>query len=408
MPPRMCRAVDVFDVVYLVLTLLPPSGALRQVYRLGSSCRPLTLSRARRVNRLWADASDHVISMQFNPSRVFSPFFRSIPGFRALMACYNVIASGSRILALFDTDTAPFVTHSTGLDLLVEQCDAPYLNRYLHHEGYVVVADSSCNPCVLASTPYSRAPQVENFPYRSLFELHRRFVLRVTRWFNGTHVIDVICTAWTPVMAVFHFATTADMNFMSWDKVFCLFPALTVIHKIAAVPGARYNSALNVVAKREARGFSVQVWHESSSAVIVDSLQQRCRWLGDSMSWSIALDDDGMPDGYGGDRQWQANGLQISHAWASGPYLRDQSPQLIVRLAVSPLEHASLSTHTYAVPPFIVSKFETLVRRYIFHGELDVVPYALPRLLAWYQDGDSDSDGRSESSDSSTEDDSSW
>ncbi|KIO09006.1 hypothetical protein M404DRAFT_51775, partial [Pisolithus tinctorius Marx 270] len=125
------------------------------------------------------------------------------------------------------------------LDIYVPLWQMCYLSMRLECEGYNVIRET----CIEAS-PYNTTT-----------------IHSILTFSNGTHYIDVIVSKTSTALSpLFQFHSTAVMNFISTDTIFCAYPNLTFVHHVLINPHPIYYGTLSfktmaALQKYASRGF---------------------------------------------------------------------------------------------------------------------------------------------------------
>ncbi|KAI6100726.1 hypothetical protein EDD16DRAFT_1496369 [Pisolithus croceorrhizus] len=135
-----------------------------------------------------------------------------------LCTCDAVISGSTTLHILLPKQGTPWAPMD--LDLYVLQMTSVLLMSHLMEEGYAIVTKG----------------ESEDMPYTPMHEEH------VEQLTNGKHSIDVVVsgTASAP-SPIFHFHSTAVMNFISADTIFCTYPRLTLQQLSLMNAGALYD-----------------------------------------------------------------------------------------------------------------------------------------------------------------------
>ncbi|KAI6153940.1 hypothetical protein BKA82DRAFT_23163 [Pisolithus tinctorius] len=134
------------------------------------------------------------------------PFFDNVGTLMGLLRSCDAVVSGSCVLHLMlPANETPWV--STDLDIYVSSCQLTYLSVLLEREGYVVM-----HQCSVEAGPYGSSS-----------------ICSVVSFSNMHRSIDVIVSSTVAAVSpIFEFHSTAVMNFITADNIFCAYPMLTL------------------------------------------------------------------------------------------------------------------------------------------------------------------------------------
>ncbi|KAI6148715.1 hypothetical protein BKA82DRAFT_118014, partial [Pisolithus tinctorius] len=133
-------------------------------------------------------------------------FFRDVATLKSILHSCDAVVSGSCALHVLlpanETSWLP-----SDLDLYVSYRHLACLSVLLEHKGYAIVCQRT----------------VDAGPYGSS-SIHA-----VVSFANGCHSIDVIVSSTVAAVSpIFEFHSTAMMNFISADHIYCAYPSLTL------------------------------------------------------------------------------------------------------------------------------------------------------------------------------------
>ena len=175
--------------------------------------------------------------LQQRLKNIVKPFFdKPEPFMEMLRTCKTVISGSTALHYLLGTST-PW--SPTDLDLYTPHSHMHQLITLMNNQGYHVVHQGRINNSLYM---YSKISTVVSLS-------------------NGDRDIDVIvCKMFASLPPVFQFHSTAVMNFISPDRIFCAYPALTfrglsMINPGPLYMGRRGRNTFNALQKYEDRGF---------------------------------------------------------------------------------------------------------------------------------------------------------
>lgn len=93
---------------------------------------PQDLYALRATSHAGQDVVEEYLERRFNITRTLSPYFDSVPNFRAIQARTATLVSGSTALQFMDRTTYP----NSDLDLYLFRRHVPLVIAFLEHEGY--------------------------------------------------------------------------------------------------------------------------------------------------------------------------------------------------------------------------------------------------------------------------------
>ncbi|KAI5996541.1 hypothetical protein F5J12DRAFT_725564 [Pisolithus orientalis] len=124
-----------------------------------------------------------------------------------LCSCDTVISSSSALHLLLPTSYTTW--NPTDLDIYVLLHTFHYLTWLLNNHGYSSMSKGAVNHSTYS---YWKIASVYTFS-------------------DGVHMMDiVICKTSAAFSPLFQFHSTALMNFVSHDQIFCTYPSLTLHH----------------------------------------------------------------------------------------------------------------------------------------------------------------------------------
>ncbi|KZV93094.1 hypothetical protein EXIGLDRAFT_717624 [Exidia glandulosa HHB12029] len=238
-------------------------------------CGPGTLCRVAKTCNGAHQAVDNYLTHTLNATRLFARFFglQDALEFRRLQAQLEFIVSGSQALQLLGRTVYP----KSDLDIYVFPLDAERLGHWLIAHGYQYLRWNAVGvqhedfDAALAAMP----PLVETATRTEILHHEKYGIPNVRDAFNfkkrgpGSDLsvpleddhhalqVQIIVADITPVQVVLGFHATMVMNFITWNRVFSLYPAGTFEHRRALVTYDKDRHFDLAMIKYAARGFRI-------------------------------------------------------------------------------------------------------------------------------------------------------
>ncbi|KIN94264.1 hypothetical protein M404DRAFT_168767 [Pisolithus tinctorius Marx 270] len=171
---------------------------------------------------------------------ICTPFFRTTEHLKSILSACDTVVSGSAALRMVLPSNA-CNWHSSDLDIYVPLHNHTQLYNLLRKHDYIIVRNGR--------------PYVENYSPSTIYT--------VTTFTNGKKKIDVIVSRSASALSpIFHFHSTAVMNFFSADSLFCTYPSLTLRHRsminTASLRQRTFSpSSMQALLKYKLRGFRI-------------------------------------------------------------------------------------------------------------------------------------------------------
>ncbi|EJD34434.1 hypothetical protein AURDEDRAFT_131177 [Auricularia subglabra TFB-10046 SS5] len=371
--PVPARAMCIFDIACEVNSHL----SLTQTWR------------TRAINRTWFEVGEHRVRVAFNRQRFLSQYFHDATECLGLMASRDVALTGLPVLDLFDerrTLRGPLPC----LTLLVEAPMGPDVERYVRANDYVPVGKYAAHldDAILFGTPH--AAETTFHAMLSLHPVHVRHVGHFVRYApcpSDARVLEVIWTSYTPALTITSFDNTLKMMFMTWDRVFCLFPAETFLERRGLVVRSTSGREYESFRAWAERGYHEIVWNAVGGTPNMRTVQ---RHVGDRFTWAIRLRSE-YPGVTRSRYPWCLNGFSVERFQSSTPLERGAHGSLVlVRVNACVLTHDSLRSWSYsATLPFRAIFFEYVRSRRNTAAVVDVL-----KSIAGFHTGRGDVYGR--------------
>ncbi|KZV93091.1 hypothetical protein EXIGLDRAFT_674411 [Exidia glandulosa HHB12029] len=310
------------DAGLKILTSPPVFDALYEF------CGPGTLCRVAKTCNGAHQAVDNYLTHTLSATTQLARFFgQDALEFRRLQAELQFIISGSQALQLLERTVYP----KSDLDIYVFPLDAEVLGRWILARGYEFthwhgngIPDHTVAGLAFAAALAGMPDLIDtdiphNPPARDWYDIpHVRAVFNFEKRVPGlaegdddTRQVQIIVADITPVQAVLGFHATMVMNFITWDRVFSLYPAGTFERRRAVVTYSEDRHFGKAMIKYAARGFRID------STLFDDEAQRGLfkfgpRWVGDSHCWVVKLDTTGIdPPAF--PVQWEVNSWELGH-----------------------------------------------------------------------------------------------
>ncbi|KZT61757.1 hypothetical protein CALCODRAFT_506080 [Calocera cornea HHB12733] len=172
--------------------------------------------------------------------RALLPYLPDPHGFRMLMAETRTIISGIFALAFLHGHTR----ETTVLDVLSPSINGSRVLHYFLHRGYSI---HSSQPFI-----WINSHTANSF---ATFDLHSDSIHSVFNLQRGAaHVRLILCKEYVePSAMIFEAPSTCLMNFITWNKAFCLYPGATLVqrasllvqHRVGPHPARSPNELFN-------------------------------------------------------------------------------------------------------------------------------------------------------------------
>ncbi|EJD49284.1 hypothetical protein AURDEDRAFT_161781 [Auricularia subglabra TFB-10046 SS5] len=347
--PAHLRALAVMnspDLVRHIVCFLPNAGQVHS---------------SRYVSRAWYGACHLHLRSRLDINHHIGEWFCDVLGFRRLQCELELVISGSFAVKYFkeaDDKYKPIVDETSDMDLFVEWTSVRELAWFLDSEGFSLDACFENNHNVSLSRPHDLSIPDDSFE-------------RVLRYGRGPKHIDVVCTSATPVYCIFRFHCTPVMNFITWNKAYCMYPFDSLIRSRGLILRENNDRTRLALDKYRRRGFKLVPWWEGDWDWLSAAFRARHRWVGDAHCWTVALDTTGIttqrvpwsneqvdaavPSPY----IYELNGFDMRIVRAQGATI-DNAPIWAVEVNCQVLEDESL-LFSYAAD----STFSRQVQRYI-------------------------------------------
>ena len=215
------------------------------------------LSLSRTSSGLRAD----IYSYRWDINRKLDRFFQNPTAFRSALGRVDGLITGSFALQFFANKFWP----ESDLDINVREGPGiETLASYLEGEGYELVR----NQTIGTSPDYEEVFRMRHIRKVCIL-LKPRLVGSLVRWLRADNLkqiltftkprgsgdgsspelkVQIITTMFHPVVVILGtFYTSCIVNFISWNKAYCIFPRATLLHNetVALVPPSDYNVPLH-------------------------------------------------------------------------------------------------------------------------------------------------------------------
>ncbi|PQE13706.1 hypothetical protein CJF31_00005151 [Rutstroemia sp. NJR-2017a BVV2] len=245
---------------------------------------------------------ESLFKTQWNINRQLTRYVKDPVSFRSLLAKHDALISGAFAREIWHDS-------ELSLDIFVDSlspfrtCDP--LDKYLMGcEGYELqsVQPWSSNTLHLYAGPVAPISELKSFAYQvQIKTYHRRSSTKAK-----AIQVRIIYTIGIPLMAIFHvFRRSFVVNIISWNFGYSLFPDVSYIKRTAHCSngGRNPNSEVNGKTEHLKRRYRSRTWTWKEAVARggikkLHSLQLNSRRrIGDSYTWSIALDTNGVKAG---------------------------------------------------------------------------------------------------------------
>ncbi|RDW59713.1 hypothetical protein BP6252_12800 [Coleophoma cylindrospora] len=232
----------------------------------------------KRTSRPFTWILDSFYKRRWSVNRYLRRFVTDPTALRSQLAKDNAVIAGGFALQFF----ANAVWKDSDLDIYVEysleQTSKAEIGGYLReYEGYKLEGSIVYPTHRKVLTTYARTNPSTGFSSK----------------INLIHTID------PPVLHILtNFCTTATVNFITWNKAYCIFPDSTFLHKTSYQLNQEVNDSNGpYLAKLRRRGWmTLQTqWkdYERSTSSVSNS-RRLPRRIGDAMTWKLTLDTAGV------------------------------------------------------------------------------------------------------------------
>ncbi|KAL8992729.1 MAG: hypothetical protein Q9169_006881 [Polycauliona sp. 2 TL-2023] len=227
--------------------------------------------------RQYSGLYNYLLPSLWNVDKRLRRFVNDPVGLRSKMKEFNVLISGSFPIQFFERVTWP----ASDLDLYIKEGEGfdGFCSHLAEFEGYT-----------LKTTKNS---------YDLPYPLHYITSIRkYTRPIPGSQSdqvteLHVIATNETPMHAILNnFYTTVNLNFITWNKAYSVFPLTTFIHKRGHLLRHEIDADnRRLVNKYKQRGWDIQGIIRPEDQRVNHPFQQHRR-IGDKYTWMIPVDID--------------------------------------------------------------------------------------------------------------------
>ncbi|KZV80362.1 hypothetical protein EXIGLDRAFT_589166, partial [Exidia glandulosa HHB12029] len=273
-------------------------------------CTARSLCRLARTCVATRQAVENYLRHALNVNKLLARFFGSLDGaraFRNLQARYEFVVSGSQALQLIDRTVYP----KSDLDIYVFPLDGEAVGQWLIDQAgyeFLPLYSNEGRTFQQAVTTLRRLLN-NNEPLESdddtIEDIYGapavRGVLRFAKRTADSDLsvpltqdkarleVQVIVSQTAPIHSVISFHATMSMNFITWDRVYSLYPRATLEERRALVTFGKGVGFEEAMLKYTSRGYRIEtmLFEEDTAA---GAFALGSRWVGDERCWVVRLD----------------------------------------------------------------------------------------------------------------------
>ncbi|KAF4637168.1 hypothetical protein G7Y89_g920 [Cudoniella acicularis] len=241
----------------------------------------------KRVTKRWTSHLSTYLKNRWNINKKLKRFVQNPQRLRSELARHDAVISGSFVLQLLDS----VVWEESDLDIYVEDTQDAFAsleirNLLTQKEGYEFKSRSG----TLEFMNSNRYPVGDILKTDTLLR----------KWREGSEEkvtkVQIISTKIpAPLAIIGDFYTSALINFITWNKIYSIFPDSTFLdHETLRLRNAG-DEETELIAKYAERGWQTKLELREAGTLPARCIQNISnRRLGDSNSWIIALDTEGI------------------------------------------------------------------------------------------------------------------